>query len=74
MNPTQKCHCCQGTGKEMNSKGIGHSLKVRRLLLGIKSQHIAKKIGVSGSMLSYLESGKRQWTEMLIQKYRRALK
>ena len=52
---------------------IGFRLRGLRDRKGLKSGWVAKQIGISPSLISYLETGRRAWTPELEQKYLKAI-
>lgn len=52
---------------------IGFRLRELRDKKGFKSGWVAKQIGVSPSLISYLETGRRAWTPELEQRYLKAI-
>lgn len=64
------CHCCGGSGEEINHVKEGRNLRSKRLAHGIKASYVAAVLGISNSMLTYLEQGQRKWTRALIDKYK----
>jgi len=56
-----------------SNQSTGKKLKSLRTEKGVKLRWIAEKIGISESYLSMLESGVRNWTPELVQKYEEAL-
>jgi predicted transcriptional regulator len=70
----QDCHCCEGSGKELDHKAVGSVLRNHRVVKGITQTSIADRMGLSKPYLSDLEHGKRAWRPSLIKAYEKALK
>jgi transcriptional regulator with XRE-family HTH domain len=70
---TQKCRCCEGSGKELDHKSIGPMMKQRRLKAGLTQGEVALRMGISGAYVCDLERGTRNWRDELIAKYGKAL-
>ncbi len=51
----------------------GYHLQALRLAKGLKASWVADKMGVSGSMVCYLETGRRKWSDDLEQKFMKAI-
>lgn len=68
MSQTKKCHCCKGTGEELDNGFVGAQLRVSRINAGIGLRKMARKLKISPSFLSNLEKGKRTWTMHLMHK------
>lgn len=56
------CHCCHGSGAEVDEKKASAMLKKLRVRAGIGLREMARRIGVSHSFLSQLEGGRRKWS------------
>jgi transcriptional regulator with XRE-family HTH domain len=56
-----KCHCCDGSGKEQDDVEIGSDMRERRLAAGVQLKAVAAGMGISSSMLVFLERGERRW-------------
>ena len=59
---------CWGTGAELDHKELGESVRSRRVGAGISLGQAARRIGISESYLSYLETGKRRWSREAYEK------
>jgi transcriptional regulator with XRE-family HTH domain len=64
----KKCDKCWGTGVEPNHYYLGMEARERRRKLNLTLGDMSKSLGISTGYLSYLESGKRKWTEELYRK------
>lgn len=71
---TKSCHCCSGSGKEIDSKSVGLAMKKLRQSSGLDQQAVAKKMGFTSTYLSLLESGHRNWSHPLMVAFRSACK
>lgn len=69
---SKTCHCCGGTGVDIDGVITGESMRDLRLALRLNQSSVAKELGVSNSYVSQLESGKRKWTPELLKAYRKA--
>ena len=68
------CHCCHGTGTELDQASVGTALRRRRQAAGRTLNSTARRMGISGPYLSDLERGRRNWTEALIKRFEKAIK
>lgn len=57
-----KCPTCWGTGKELDHYKMGQKVRAARLKAGLQIKEVALQIGITDSMLCYMELGKRRWT------------
>lgn len=73
MSKPKSCHCCNGSGVENDDLKTGARLKKLRLEAGISQKTIAKGLGLSASMLVFLERGERRWTPDLVYRYEEIL-
>ncbi len=55
------CHCCNGSGAELDPVKAGKLMSKLRTKAGIGLRDMARRIGISHSFLSQLEAGKRKW-------------
>jgi len=69
----QNCHCCSGSGKELDHYQVGADMQSLRKLAGLKQSYIAMKLGFSTSYICQLEKGERHWNLDLIQAFKKAL-
>ena len=67
------CHCCKGTGEEIDHVAVGDMLRKRRIAAKKSQTYVANKLGLSSAYLCDLEFGRRLWRDDLIQKYEKAL-
>jgi len=65
------CHCCGGSGRELDHAGVGRKLVQTRKAAGVSQKTMAAQLGISCPYLSQLEHGKRRWPMALIEKYRK---
>lgn len=66
---TRACHCCDGSGKEIDDVALGAYLRNLRVGAGVTGRAMAQKLKISPSYLCDLEGGKRRWTESMSDKY-----
>lgn len=69
---TKACHCCDGTGKELDHTVVGAEMRALREKAELTLDALAAKLGFTKPYLSDLERGKRNWNDDLIAGYRRA--
>jgi transcriptional regulator with XRE-family HTH domain len=63
------CKCCRGTGKAIDSKSTGNDFRIRRMDAGISQAAMAKSLDISRSYMRMLETGERNWSSDMIQRY-----
>lgn len=63
----KNCPNCWGTGRKINHAKLGRFARSLRVKRGLTLKEGAKLLGVTESFLSYLECGKRSWSERLYQ-------
>lgn len=71
---TVSCHCCEGSGQELDHKAVGEEMRRKREARGFTLTKVAGRLKMSKAYLSDLEWGARNWRPELIQKYLKALK
>lgn len=59
------CPKCWGSGVVVNHEERGYSARCHREHYGYSLAQQARRLGISSSMLSMLERGKRSWTREL---------
>ncbi len=64
------CSHCNGTGKKVDHRALGMSMRHTRVMCGLKIYQVAKSIGVSIPYVSDLELGKRNWNAKSTEKYK----
>ncbi len=69
---TRACHCCDGTGKELDPVGIGQWLRVHREARSLTLREVARRMKLSGPYLSDLERGRRNWNDDLVNRFKEA--
>lgn len=67
------CHCCYGTGRELDPVAIGRERRRLRRRLGLSLRYVAERMGISACYLSHLERGLRNWTPQLMTSFNRSL-
>lgn len=70
---TRPCHCCHGTGKEIDHYATGQSLRLLRKGAGMSLREMARRMTLSAPFLSDLELGRRNWKEGAIRLYQSIL-
>lgn len=73
MAHSKNCHCCEGSGKEIDQKQLGLALSGLRLRSGIGLRDMARRVGISHTYLKLLEKGDRVWTSEIRSDYQFAL-
>ena len=68
------CQRCNGTGNEPNQVAIGQTLRGLRLSSGLSLREMARRVGLSHSFLSQLETGSRRWRRSVLKRYEQAIK
>jgi predicted transcriptional regulator len=71
---TVSCHCCAGTGEELDHQAVGDEMRKKREARGFTQTQVAKSMRMSKAYVSDLEWGARNWRTELINKYLKALK
>lgn len=69
---TKSCHCCSGSGKELDHKAVGASMAAFRKSHRKSQAQVARLMGFTPPFLCHLESGARSWRPDLIEQYKRA--
>ena len=64
----KKCDKCWGTGMYVDHYALGIVARTTRESRGESLKDAAKRMGISAGYLSYLEFGKRNWTQELYRK------
>jgi len=67
------CVHCEGRGLLKNDLEVGRGLRTIRERFGLEQRSMATAMQVSASYLSDLERGRRNWSSMLVTRYRQAL-
>lgn len=68
------CHCCSGSGKELDHSAVGNGLRSLREKSGLSQGAVGRKMGKFQKMyISDLERGFRKWTAGKIAAYKKAL-
>lgn len=62
MSKNKPCHCCNGTGDELDDAALGRKLRNLRTKAGVGLREMSRALSISHSFLSQLESGNRRWT------------
>lgn len=74
MNKTKSCHCCQGSGTELDHGQVGAELRLLRESRNLSLDDVSVKMKLSAPYLSDLERGRRNWTEDKIARFKLACK
>ena len=70
---TQRCRCCEGSGKEYDDKAVGAELRSARKRAGIKLSEMAEAMNIGSPYLSDLERGFKRWSDDKIKIYKSVL-
>jgi predicted transcriptional regulator len=62
-------HCTSKTVVIINNRALGESMRRMRGDLGVSVRCLSRRMGVSASYLSDLELGRRNWSEILVERY-----
>lgn len=73
MKKPKSCSRCDGTGVEPDRKSIGTQMLALRKEAGIRQCEVAATLKLSSAYICDLENCKRNWTDELIGKYKKAL-
>lgn len=71
---TKACHCCDGTGVELDNAAVGKMMRERRIDSGRSLRSVAQRLGKSAAYISDLERGFRKWSAEKTRLYVEALK
>lgn len=66
---TINCHCCAGSGKELDRGDVSRRMRTLRKNVGLSIAALAVRIHVTESYLCHLEKGRRHWRPELIAAY-----
>lgn len=69
----KKCEFCLGTGRALDNKHVGKSLREARKAAGIQLTAMGRYMGITKSSLSHLEHGRRHWTTTHFDKFNEGL-
>lgn len=70
----EPCKYCDGSGKQIDQKALGATLKAEREAVGISLRTMAYWMNISAPYLSDLERGNRAWHTERINAYRGIVK
>lgn len=73
MSKTKACHCCAGSGTELDHKVVGAEMRAMRESRGRTLRQVGAKMKKCAPYLSDLERGNRNWNTELIVQYKKAL-
>ena len=68
----RKCRKCKGSGTEIDDAAVGAEMRKLRASKNITLKAIAHTLGVSASYICDLERGYRNWTETMVERFKRA--
>lgn len=68
------CHCCSGSGKEIDPRAVGEEMLALRLKSRITQRAVADHMNFTSAYVSDLEKGKRLWRDELMELYQKAVK
>lgn len=74
MKQTKPCHCCAGSGRELNHVAVGSEMRALREFHRLTLAGMSNRMKLSLSYLSDLERGRRNWNDDLITKFKEACK
>lgn len=63
------CSHCDGTGRVFNDALIGQHMRHRRQTAGVSVRQAARRLNFTPSYLCDLESGRRRWSQRLVDAY-----
>lgn len=66
---TVDCPRCEGTGKIRDTQATGKEVRSLRENYNLSLRSIARRMGISPSYLSDLETGKRDWNDKRLRDY-----
>lgn len=69
----RECEHCAGTGKQIDQRELGESLRAYRMSAGKTLGDVASALGFSKAYICDLELGRRDWRKDLVVRYRRAV-
>lgn len=58
---------------EINHKHVGQNARVLREKYGIQAQEVAKVLKVSKVVVHFMETGRKQWDRLLLERYIKAV-
>jgi hypothetical protein len=73
MVKTKACHCCNGSGTELDHKMVGSEMRTLRKTRKLTIAMVSKRTKFSVPYISDLEHGKRNWRAELIERYLKAV-
>ena len=74
MKTTKPCHCCDGTGRELDPVVLGGQMRELRTKVGLSLRSMSELLHISAPYLCDLELGRRNWSVPLIEDYKRLCK
>lgn len=73
MSKTKACHCCAGSGTELDHKAVGAEMRAMRKSRKKTLRDVSVKMGICAPYLCDLELGYRKWRPELIVQFKKAL-
>lgn len=68
-----RCPKCKGKGYLPDQKPLGDRLRKMRIRCRVSLREAARRMNISPIYLSHLERGKRNWNNVLIECFRKAI-
>lgn len=69
----KKCHCCNGTGEEIDVHVFAASMREKRMKTRLSLKDVAGLMEISPAYLCDLELGNRHWSPFLIERFNKVL-
>lgn len=68
---TKACHCCEGSGRELDHKEVGAAMRALRKKKGLTLKQTGRRMSprLHVTYLSDLERGNRNWNLSLVAQY-----
>ena len=73
MSKTKACHCCSGSGTELDHEAVGAEMRALRVAKGKSLRQVGKKMKLCAPYICDLERGHRTWRPDLIAQFKKAL-
>lgn len=68
------CPFCAGRGKVLDDRAIGQAMRDKRKKAGLTGCEMAKRLGLSPTLICDLERGRRRWNAQRQRQYLEAIK
>jgi cytoskeletal protein RodZ len=72
VKQTKQCHCCDGSGVELDHVQVGAQLRTLRQSKQLTLLSVSRRLKLSLPYLSDLERGRRNWNDALAERFRKA--